>query len=75
MKLDIEILERLYEFGGLMAYRVESFDELTWTTQRVALTFSESVALDHVKRLQEAGRPAAYFAEMVKFNGAFEKLE
>jgi hypothetical protein len=69
--LDLDLMKKLYEFGGLLAFRVQWFDPLTWETKTKPMTFNEQVAKDLVAHLIAEGFKAAYFQEIVKFDGAF----
>lgn len=69
--LDIEMMKRLYDWGGLFAYRVETLDPITWTTRTEAYTFNEEEAKSVMKRWQEQGIKARMFQYLIKFDGEF----
>ena len=75
-KLDIELLEKLHGFGGLIAYQVQWFDTTSWSIKTSVMTFDESVAKAELERLTSKGLIAVTcFSHMIKFDGAFTVKE
>ena len=71
--LDIETLRRLYDFGGLLVYRVVYFDPVLFRVTNGRVTFSEEAAKAELEGLKRAGFMAGIESFMVKFDGAFSK--
>ena len=70
-QLDLEVIKRLYAFGGLYYYEVLRLDDLLFKTVVDLRTFNEQVAIDKVAWIKSQGGKAAYQAVLVKFDGAF----
>lgn len=72
-KLDLEIIEKLYDFGALIAYEVRYCDKLTLTIKTDIRTFSkkeaEKIRLSWIKR----GFESEIFTYFVNFDGAYSK--
>lgn len=68
-KLDLNVIQRLYDFGGLMVHRVSYFDPTKFEVVSLPPTFSE----EHAKALAESYRSfdVSTVSELVKFDGAF----
>ena len=70
---DMEMLRRLYDFGGLLVYRVAYFDPALFKVTNGRVTFSEEAAKAELEGLKRAGFTAGMESFMVKFDGAFSK--
>lgn len=70
---DMDMLRRLYDFGGLMVYRVVRFDPARFEIVKGKATFSEEAAQAEFDELTHAGFTATIESFIVKFNGAFSK--
>lgn len=68
---DMDVLRRLYDFGGLLVYRVAYFDPALFKVTNVCVTFSEEAAKEELERLKRSGFTAGMESFMVKFDGAF----
>lgn len=74
-ELDVEIIKRLYEFGGLMAYKVQYASPLDLSIVTTCVTFNEDFAKSDLVRLHSVGIAAVLFSSIVKFDGAFSKKD
>lgn len=74
-ELDVEVMRRLYEFGGLQVYTVTWFDPLTFATEVVVVTFSEEFARARYASIKDTGAIVRLDIVTVKFNGAFAKKD
>jgi hypothetical protein len=74
-ELDIELMKKLYEFGGLLAYKVIYFDSVVFKVVTHCITFDESYAKNQQEMLQLAGHTVGREELMVKFDNAFLKKE
>lgn len=72
-ELNIDVLRQLYEFGGLLVYRVVYFDPVLFKVTNVIDTFSEETAKAEIERLKSVGFTAGMESFLVKFDGAFSK--
>ena len=72
-ELDIEMMRRLYDFGGLLAYRVSYFDPVSFSVAHLPATFQESAATAQLERLKRDGFTAGMVEFLVKFDGAYSK--
>ena len=70
---DMEVLRKLYDFGGLLVYRVAYFDPVMFRVANGRVTFSEETAQAELDGLKRAGFTAGMESFMVKFDGAFSK--
>lgn len=70
---NIEILKNLYEFGGLLAYRVKYCDPIIFQVVHGRATFNEETAKNELDALKRAGFAAGIESFMVHFDGAFKK--
>jgi hypothetical protein len=70
---DMDILKRLYDFGGMLVYQVSYFDPMLFQVIKGTPTFSEDMAKAELGRLQRDGFAAGITSFMVKFDGAFSK--
>lgn len=70
---DMDMLRRVYDFGGLLVYRVAYFDPVQFRVTNGRVTFSEEAAQEELEGLKRAGFTAGMEAFMVKFDGAFSK--
>lgn len=70
---DMDMLRRLYDFGGLLVYQVSYFDPLMFQVVKGRTTFSEEVAKAELEHLKRTGFTAGMEQFMVKFDGAFSK--
>ena len=70
---DMDTLRRLYDFGGLLVYRVVYFDPMLFRVANGRVTFSEEAAQAELDGLKRAGFTAGMESFMVKFDGAFSK--
>ena len=73
-EMNIEVMANLYSFGGLIAYRVEWLDPISWKIKSLPATFNEDVAIESIDRLLGEGLNAVCFQEIIKFDGAFKAL-
>ncbi len=73
-QLNIDLLRKLYEFGGLLVYRVLYFDQIGFRASQVRCTFSESAADEEVAKLRRQGFQAKIETFMVHFDGAFAEV-
>lgn len=71
-ELDVELMKKLYEFGCLMAYRVEYFNKDTFKIEKLPMTFSEEMVKKEMSRLKREGFKSAYYEVFVNFDGAFD---
>ncbi len=69
--LDVAIMKRLYNFGGLMAYRVTYFDPLQFKTVDMPATFSEELANEQLAEKKRYKFTAGLAQFIIKFDGAF----
>ena len=69
--LDIEMMQKLYDFGELLVYEVEYCDRLTMTVRVDLRTFNEGVARARCQSLKNDGLTAAIATYFVKFDGAY----
>lgn len=74
-ELDIDVMQNLYGFGGLIAYRVVYFDPSTLSVKCDCITFDEETAQNTLKMLKDVCRSAGIESFMVKFDGAFSKKQ
>ncbi len=72
--LDVELLTRLYEFGGLMTYTVRYFDKVSHAMVDQTPTFNGDLATERCKTLSASGTPAVVIERLIPFNGAFAKV-
>lgn len=70
-QLDIDVMRKLYEFGGLLSYHVTYFDPVIFQTIETQPTFDEKVAKVTLQQCKEYGRPAKLVEKLIKFDGAF----
>ena len=70
-ELNIGVMQNLYEFGGLLSYRISYFDPAMFQIIEMQPTFSEEVAKINLKRLKENGVEARLVEQLIKFDGAF----
>lgn len=70
---DMDMLRRLYDFGGLQVYRVAYFDPVLFKVTNGRVTFSEETAQTELEGLKRAGFTAGMESFIVKFDGAFSK--
>ena len=70
-KLDVAMMKRLYEFGGLLVYTVKTFDVIRFEPMILLVTFSEKAASRLADHLKSENRPFMVESTMVHFNGAF----
>jgi len=71
--LDLQKIERLYEFGALIVYEIKYFDSIMFETKIDLRTFSEEKADSRLKELRDIGLTAAKFSYFVKFDDAYSK--
>ena len=65
-----EVMDRLYEFGGLLVYEVREYNELTHEISVIRRTFSEEMAKSLLP--MEMNRKDRWIVSyMVQFDGAF----
>jgi len=69
--LDIEAMQKLYNFGELLVYEVEYCDRLTMTVRVDLRTFNEDVARARCQALKNDGLTAGIATYFVKFDGAY----
>ena len=72
-ELDMEIMRRLYDFGGLLAYRVSYFDPLRFEVVHMPATFHQPTAEAALEAKKRDGFTAGVAEFLVKFDGAFSK--
>lgn len=70
-ELNMEVMQKLYEFGGLAVYRVSYFDPVIFKIVTRKPTFNEDAAKEELNQLSKAGFPASLETFMVNFDGAF----
>lgn len=70
---DMEVLRKLYDFGGLMVYRVAYFDPVMFKVTNGRVTFNEETAKEELEGLKRAGFTAGMESFMVHFDGAFKR--
>jgi hypothetical protein len=68
---NIDMLRKLYDFGGLLVYRVLYFDQIGFRSLQVRCTFSEAAADEEAAMLRRNGFQAWIETFMVNFDGAF----
>lgn len=71
-ELNTEVMQKLYEFGGLIVYEVNYFDKVAFKTVLALRTFSQERALEEEKKLS-ADFTVAVSSYLVGFDGAFKK--
>jgi hypothetical protein len=74
-ELDLDVIKGLYEFGGLIAYKVIYFDPVIFKVVESCVTFDEKHAKETMKSLQDRGFTTGMDNFLVKFNNAFAKNE
>lgn len=72
-EMDVDVMRSLYDFGGLLVYRVAYFDPILFKVTNVLVTFSEEAAQEKLDGLKRAGFTVGMESFMVKFDGAFSK--
>lgn len=70
-ELDVEMIRKLYAFGGLIVYRVSYFDAVLFSVETRRVTFSQEAAKAELERLKLAGFTAEIESFLVGFDGAF----
>jgi hypothetical protein len=70
---DMEVLRRLYYFGGLLVYRVAYFDPVVFKVVNGRVTLNEETAKAELARRTKAGFTAGMESFMVYFDGAFKR--
>ena len=75
-ELDVELMKKLYEFGGLLSYKVMYFDTVSFSIRQAGeMTFNEDSAKALADSLIRNGFKVEIFSQMVHFNGAWNKFE
>ena len=72
-KLDIKVIKKLYDFGGLMSYQCVYFDRVSFTVRTLPPSFNENKVKKEVEVFKARGFEASYTSTMIEFNGAFKK--
>jgi len=74
MILDTEVMSKLFEFGGLIAYQVRYFDPITQRLVDSMFTFNQDTAIAEVNRLRQTVSPMADVTQyFIKFDGKWGK--
>ena len=74
VELNVELMKKLYEFGGLFAYQVMYLDTITFTIkQSDTMTFSEEKAKKICDGLTRNGIKAEVFRHLIHFDGAWNE--
>jgi hypothetical protein len=73
--LDTQMIQRLYEFGGLYAYEVRYFDCVTLAVTTELRTFSQSAAEAKARDVALSGFHAWVVDIFIRFDGAFSYAE
>lgn len=71
--LNLDTMQKLYDFGGLLAHRVVYFDTVSFKEKQLQMTFNEDIAKELVEHYKSLGFPVTYYSHIVKFDGAFSQ--
>lgn len=72
--INLEAFQKLYEFGGMMAYQVVRFDPVMFRVETDLATFSEEAAKRRIEQLKEMGVIAGIESQLIRFDGVFDAL-
>lgn len=72
-ELDLEVIQNLYRFGGLLAYKVVAFSPSTLTTNVELMTFNEDAAKERKSYFDSINVPCGIQEVMIQFDGSFAK--
>ena len=75
-RLNVDVMKKLYEFGGLIAYQVKYFDVISFSVKQYGdMTFCEEKARKICEGFARSGVKAEIFRHMVQFDGAFAEKQ
>ena len=73
-ELDVDVMKKLYDFGGLLAYHIMYLDTVTFTLKQWGeMTFNEERAKSICDGLVRNGFKVELFRQMVHFDGKWAK--
>lgn len=70
-ELDIELMEKLYQFGAITVYQVSYLDPITFRVIDLPLTFSEKHATEQLEHKKQAGFQVNLRELPIRFDEAF----
>ena len=73
--IDQEKMQKFYEFGGLLVYEVQEFDNFSFSNVVYIRTFSSDKATASSNYLNKLGRMNRVVSYFVNFDGMCEKSD